>query len=120
MTGFNLVNVYLTSGQGAMAAKAAQIGALKSLAGRYRNIIGGDFNFVESESDCTGSADNTCLTGEAEKEWKRVCELLELEDVRQDAHTRFARGKSPSSSRLDRFYVTSIPAEQTATVLKLE
>jgi exonuclease III len=118
VTGFNLVNVYLTSGQGDMTAKAAQIGSLKGLAGKYRNVIGGDFNFVECESDCTGSVENAELTGNAEKEWKEVCELLDLEEVRQDAHTRFARGKSPSSSRLDRFYVTSIPAEQTATVLQ--
>lgn len=83
-----------------------------------RNVIGGDFNFVETESDCSGSAENACLTGKAERRWKQVCELLKLEEVTQDAHTRFARGRYPSSSRLDRFYVTSTPAEQAVTVLR--
>ena len=50
--------------------------------------------------------------------WKQVCEVLKLEEVTQDAHTRFARGRYPSSSRLDRFYVTSTPAEQAVTVLR--
>ena len=116
--GFNLANVYFSSGQGDMVIKEGQIKTLERLAGEHRSVIGGDFNFVESASDCSGDLDNACLTGDAEKEWERIVELLGLGEIGQDAHTRFARGKKPSSSRLDRFYVTSSPAERTMTVVR--
>ena len=111
---FNLVNVYLSSGQGAMGEKLEQISALTKVDARYHTVVGGDFNFVENASDCTGHIGNNCLTGEARAAWKQTCVRLRLVDTEQELHTRFQKGgANASSSRLDRFYTSITKAELT-------
>ena len=116
---FNLVNVYFSSGQSDMAAKAEQIGALAKVDGSCYTVVGGDFNFVEQQADCSGSLDNSKLLGEAKVVWDREVARLRLLDVAQDAHTWFrASDASPSSSRLDRFYTSVSVAESAVIRLK--
>ena len=50
---FNLVNVYLSSGQD-MDDKLAEINCLGAVDASSHTFAGGDFNFVEKEADCTG------------------------------------------------------------------
>ena len=69
---FNLVNVYFSSGQGDMANKQLQIEALLHLEEGVKTVVGGDFNFVEAQSDCTGPMENCCLTGDAKGAWESV------------------------------------------------
>ena len=115
---FVLVNAYLSSGQGDMAAKAEQIRSLATLATKGRIVLGGDFNFVETEADCSGALGNACLTGKAAEEWGRVTNLLGLVEIAQDAHTRFRLGRAPQSSRLDRWYVSCSSAERAVSIAR--
>lgn len=111
---FNVANVYLSSGQGDMMGKEAQIATLAALDPQVRSLVGGDFNFVENEEDCSGELANCCLTGLAKRTWLEIKARLGLRDVHQETHTRFRRSKaSPSSSRLDRFYSSTSEAESS-------
>ena len=116
--GFDLVNVYLESGMGGMEAKAAQLRALKGLGGGRRVVLGGDFNFVSSEEDCSGPLANACLTGDAAELWDGLVADWGLQEISQGSHTRFRLGKAPQSSRLDRWYVSSSQAELAVSVAR--
>jgi ribonuclease HI len=74
-------------------------------------VVAGDFNFVECASDTAGRFENSCLSKDAGAAWEKVKLRLKLFEVRQDAHTRYRRGKKGTSSRLDRFYTSTSTAE---------
>ena len=108
----NIVNVYFSTGQSDMRGKAGQIGALAHLDNTAHTVVGGDFNFVEDQADCTGALGNCCLTSPALDVWTKEVARLRLRDVAQDSHTRFrVNATNPASSRLDRFYTSISDAE---------
>ena len=110
---YNIANVYFTSGMSFMTEKKEQIEALMELDPTIRTIVGGDFNFVESDADCTGDIANCRLTGAAEVAWGRVKVRLNLNEGQQGSHTRFGvSNKRPSSARLDRFYTSLSEGEK--------
>jgi ribonuclease HI/exonuclease III len=79
-------------------------------------ILGGDFNFVTDHEDRSGKGPlpaKYCLDG-----WAELLEALELTEVFQPAHTRFGfqdKGKTISTSKLDRFYTNTTNAKNTST-----
>ena len=68
-THFNIVNVYFSSGQADMASKGEQICSLSNIDNNIHTYMGGDFNFVESDTDCSGPLSGCCLSGPALEAW---------------------------------------------------
>jgi hypothetical protein len=61
---------------------------------------------------------NCSLTGTAATTWAEVKESLGLEEVDQEMHTRFQRGRRAASSRLDRFYISRSMAEKAVRITR--
>ena len=62
---FNIINIYLSSGKSPMLSKEEQIATLSKVDNSSHSFMGGDFNFVENASDCSGNLSNNSLTGTA-------------------------------------------------------
>jgi hypothetical protein len=110
----NLINVRFTADSEEKVEKQERQAkllreSLRTYPAKY-TIMGGDFNFIERESDTT-SPDFSVAS---RKEWDELCSELKLRYIPNDVHTFFSvpsDGSTPRSSALDRFYISHSEAD---------
>ena len=92
------------SSAASIAERVLQVKDLERLPFLPCHIVGGDFNFVSSESDRrSNSVDSPRLLGA----WDALRASKGLEEVYQPVHTYYGVGNSGTvSSRIDRFYLS--------------
>ena len=102
---YRLLNLYLPTGTDVHKRRAAHLKHLISIPTDLPLIMGGDFNFVESQQDTTSYTSYHHLK-KAGKYWDKLLKKHSLWEVAQDTHTNIgADASGPRTSRLDRFYV---------------
>jgi len=113
IAGFTIINVYLPSGSDSVT-KARRLSILKKLAYfKTREFVfaGGDWNLTMHESDSSGG-DHFASSTEQRDALRHALIELRLEEVFQPLHTCVRGGKAPSSSRIDRVYISHSLADK--------
>ena len=113
---FCVVNVYLSAGNAASTRAAELLALLKDTPRAPYHFVAGDFNFVLSAEDTTGTAASP--TAKDVTAWLKFAAHFDLREVHQTDHTRFdfpQVGHAPAtlrSARLDRIYISNRAAEE--------
>ena len=113
IAGFTIINVYLPSGSDSIT-KAKRLSILSKLASfqtREYVFAGGDWNLTMHESDSSGG-DHFASSTEQRDALRHALNELRLEEVFQPIHTCIRGGKAPSSSRIDRLYISHSLADK--------
>ena len=114
---FRLLNVYLATGDNHHHRRAKQLQLLSHIPNDMHLIMGGDFNFVEHDTDATNYTDYHALNHDANEAWLKIITKHSLWEVHQPTHTNISPNAiEPSksrTSRIDRFYITHNEADST-------
>lgn len=105
---FTIVNVYLPSGSDdiTQAKRASILCKLAKLATPTKYVVtGGDWNLTQHASDSSGE-DHFASNERNRKLLKEALAAHSLEEVYQPFHTCVRAGKRPTSSRIDRIYIS--------------
>ena len=114
VVGFTIINAYLPSGSDKVT-RAKRLSVLNQMAALQTPtefvFAGGDWNLTMHESDSSGG-DHFASSTEQRHALKQTLDTLRLEEVFQPLHTCVRGGKAPSSSRIDRFYISHSLADK--------
>ena len=114
VVGFTIINAYLPSGNDKVT-RAKRLSVLNQMAALQTPsefvLAGGDWNLTMHESDSSGG-DHFASTAEQRDALRHALNELRLEEVFQPLHTCVRGGKAPSSSRIDRFYISHSLADK--------
>ena len=108
LTPFTIVNIYLPSGSGnvAQTRRESILRALEGVDTPSKYIIaGGDWNLTLHASDNSGQ-DHFASNAQSRKSLSDALAVHGLKEVYQPLHTCVRAGKRPTSSRIDRLYIS--------------
>ena len=114
LAAFTIVNVYLPSGNDdiTQAKRASVLSELAKLATPSKYVtVGGDWNLTQHASDSSGE-DHFASNERNRTLLKEALAAHNLEEVYQPLHTCVRAGKRPTSSRIDRIYISHSLSEK--------